>query len=80
MSWTADSTSATQTPIAGIEGKIYYLQENGYLVLRFLCDDVGKCLDEVLDAILRGICHQQIQRQRSSRSYGLPVLETPATR
>jgi superfamily II DNA or RNA helicase/very-short-patch-repair endonuclease len=29
------------------------LQEHGYFVLRFLCDDLGKRLDEVLDAILR---------------------------
>lgn len=29
------------------------LQENGYFVLRFLADDVGKELDSVLDAILR---------------------------
>jgi very-short-patch-repair endonuclease len=29
------------------------LQENGYFVLRFLAEDVGKCLDQVLDAILR---------------------------
>ena len=29
------------------------LQENGYLVLRFLAEDVGKELDLVLDAILR---------------------------
>jgi very-short-patch-repair endonuclease len=29
------------------------LQENGYLVLRFLADDVAKDLDAVLDAILR---------------------------
>ncbi len=28
------------------------LQENGYLVLRFLAEDVGKRLDQVLDAIL----------------------------
>jgi very-short-patch-repair endonuclease len=52
------------------------LQENGYLVLRFLCDDVGKRLDEVLDAILRGVSHQQTQAQRSSRSYQLPMLPT----
>ena len=32
------------------------LQENGYLVLRFLAEDVGKRLDEILDAILRAIC------------------------
>lgn len=31
------------------------LQENGYLVLRFLAEDVGKNLDDVLDAILRGL-------------------------
>jgi hypothetical protein len=29
------------------------LQENGYLVLRFLAEDVGRELDLVLDAILR---------------------------
>lgn len=29
------------------------LQENGYLVLRFLADDVGKHLDALLDAVLR---------------------------
>jgi very-short-patch-repair endonuclease len=29
------------------------LQENGYLVLRFLAEDVGKELDLVLDAIIR---------------------------
>jgi superfamily II DNA or RNA helicase/very-short-patch-repair endonuclease len=34
------------------------LQENGYLVLRFLAEDIGKYLDQVLDAILRAISHQ----------------------
>ncbi|HTV55403.1 MAG TPA: DEAD/DEAH box helicase family protein [Terriglobia bacterium] len=34
------------------------LQENGYLVLRFLAEDVGKCLDQVLDSILRALSHQ----------------------
>jgi very-short-patch-repair endonuclease len=29
------------------------LQENGYIVLRFLAEDIGKYLDEVLDTILR---------------------------
>jgi hypothetical protein len=33
------------------------LQENGYLVLRFLAEDVGKELDTVLDAILRALSH-----------------------
>jgi very-short-patch-repair endonuclease len=31
------------------------LQENGYLVLRFLAEDVGLELDSVLDAILRAL-------------------------
>jgi superfamily II DNA or RNA helicase/very-short-patch-repair endonuclease len=38
------------------------LQENGYFVLRFLAEDVGKELEEVLDAILRCLTH------RSSRA------------
>jgi very-short-patch-repair endonuclease len=29
------------------------LQEDGYFVLRFLAEDVGRNLDQVLDAILR---------------------------
>ena len=33
------------------------LQENGYFVLRFLADDVGKKLDDVLDSILRTLTH-----------------------
>jgi very-short-patch-repair endonuclease len=35
------------------------LQENGYLVLRFLAEDVGKDLDSVLDAILRSLAHRR---------------------
>lgn len=31
------------------------LQENRYLVLRFLAEDVGKDLDAVLDVILRAL-------------------------
>jgi very-short-patch-repair endonuclease len=31
------------------------LQQNGYLVLRFLAEDVGKELDSVLDAIARAL-------------------------
>ena len=34
------------------------LQENGYLVLRFLAQDVGSRLDEVLDAILRALANR----------------------
>ncbi len=33
------------------------LQENGYFVLRFLAEDVGKHLDTVLEAILRTLVH-----------------------
>lgn len=36
------------------------LQENGYLVLRFLAEDVGKNLDQILDAILRALSHQNV--------------------
>jgi very-short-patch-repair endonuclease len=34
------------------------LQENGYLVLRFLAEDVGKELEMVLDAILRSLTNR----------------------
>jgi very-short-patch-repair endonuclease len=35
------------------------LQENGYFVLRFLGEDVGKHLDTVLDALLRSLSHRR---------------------
>jgi len=35
------------------------LQENRYFVLRFLAEDVGKNLDQVLEAILRALAHRQ---------------------
>jgi very-short-patch-repair endonuclease len=35
------------------------LQENGYFVLRFLAEDAGTHLDDVLDAILRTLAHRQ---------------------
>ena len=35
------------------------LQENGYFVLRFLAEDVGRQLDTVLDAILRTLAHRR---------------------
>lgn len=35
------------------------LQEHGYFVMRFLCEDLGKRLDEVLDAILRAMVRQE---------------------
>ena len=34
------------------------LQEHGYFVLRFLAQDLGKHLDDVLDAIQRALAHQ----------------------
>ena len=34
------------------------LQEHGYFVLRFLCEDLGKRLDDVLDTILRGLARR----------------------
>jgi very-short-patch-repair endonuclease len=39
--------------------KDYLLQESGYLVLRFLAEDLAKHLDEVLDAILRALAHRR---------------------
>ena len=44
------------------------LQENGYFVLRFLAEDVGKELDVVLDAILRAL-----SRQRGTPSLPLAI-------
>lgn len=35
--------------------KDHLLQESGYLVLRFLAEDIGKELDSVLDSILRSV-------------------------
>jgi very-short-patch-repair endonuclease len=35
------------------------LQENGYFVLRFLAEDIGKRLDDILDAILRTLAHRR---------------------
>jgi hypothetical protein len=44
------------------------LQENGYLVLRFLAEDVGKELDMVLDAILRPLRASGQQSSRAARA------------
>ncbi len=35
------------------------LQESGYVVLRFLAEDVGKHLDNVLDTITRALARRQ---------------------
>ena len=45
------------------------LQENDYLVLRFLAEDVGKDLDLVLDAVLRGL-----SRRTPSSSIAKPLM------
>ncbi|MGE4182496.1 MAG: DEAD/DEAH box helicase family protein [Limisphaerales bacterium] len=39
-----------------------FLQENGYLVLRFLAEDLGRELDATLDAILRAITNRRCRR------------------
>ena len=44
------------------------LQENGYFVLRFLAEDIGKELDAVLDAILR-----VLTRRRRSAAKAEPL-------
>ena len=38
--------------------KDFLLQENGYIVLRFLAEDVGTHLNELLDAILRTLANR----------------------
>ncbi len=44
------------------------LQENGYHILRFLAEDIGTHLDEVLDEIIRALIHQR--RIHSSATAG----------
>jgi very-short-patch-repair endonuclease len=39
------------------------LQEHGFFVLRFLAEDVGKQLDDVLDAILRTLSCREVNEQ-----------------
>jgi very-short-patch-repair endonuclease len=41
------------------------LQQNGFFVLRFLSEDVGKYLDHVLDTILATLAHRQKRQQRA---------------
>ncbi len=42
------------------------LQENGYMVLRFLAEDIGKHLDEVLDSILRAVFRSDSHKTNSN--------------
>jgi superfamily II DNA or RNA helicase/very-short-patch-repair endonuclease len=50
------------------------LQENGYLVLRFLAEDVGKELDLILDAVLRSLSHR---RASSPAAHTLTITRRP---
>ena len=50
------------------------LQENGYLVLRFLAEDVGKRLDEVLNGILRALSHRSRRQPAAALPYRFKVL------
>ncbi len=43
------------------------LQENGYLVLRFLAEDVGEHLDDVLDAIMRALSNRDRRREQRQK-------------
>src|SRR5258708_1713176 len=40
------------------------LQQNGYFVLRFLAEDVGKHLDQVLDTILAALVYRENSKRR----------------
>jgi very-short-patch-repair endonuclease len=42
------------------------LQENGYFVLRFLAEDAGKRLDEILDTILAVLANRRERGAASS--------------
>ncbi|MDO8545603.1 MAG: DUF559 domain-containing protein [Opitutaceae bacterium] len=35
------------------------LQQHGYFVLRFLAEDIGKHLDDVLDRVLAALAHRR---------------------
>jgi hypothetical protein len=49
------------------------LQENGYFVLRFLAEDAGKRLDEILDTILAALANRRERGPASS-----DVVSNPA--
>jgi very-short-patch-repair endonuclease len=40
------------------------LQQNGYFVLRFLAEDAGKRLDQVLDTIMAALVHREKNKKR----------------
>ena len=43
------------------------LQQNGYMVLRFLNEDIGKHLNDVLDSILRALAHKSTMQKETGR-------------
>jgi superfamily II DNA or RNA helicase/very-short-patch-repair endonuclease len=55
------------------------LQENGYHVLRFLCEDVGQRLDEVLDSIIRALAHQTQQQRDKEQPEWNNLIESRRT-
>jgi very-short-patch-repair endonuclease len=54
--------------------KDHLLQENGYLVLRFLAEDVGKRLDEVLNGIIRALAYRGRRPPSTASPYLFKVL------
>jgi superfamily II DNA or RNA helicase len=50
------------------------LQEHGYLVLRFLAEDVGKRLDEVLDGIHRALFHRSRRPPTAALPYRFKII------
>ena len=58
-SWTAHKHVADTDAYRRDRRKDRVLQENGYLVLRFLAEDVGKELNAVLGAIRRSLAYGQ---------------------
>ena len=54
------------------------LQANGYLVLRFLAQDVGKDLEHVLDTILRALAHQSRRSRTASWDADGPASQVTA--
>jgi hypothetical protein len=53
------------------------LQQNGYFVLRFLAEDLGKHLDYVLDTVFGALAHRGIEVKAQPPSDG--TEKTPVT-
>jgi len=56
------NTWPTRSPNRRDRRKDQLLQENDYVILRFLAEDVGKDLDLVLDTILRTLTRRTPSR------------------